>query len=231
MERVQRAGGIAALVQGVLFLLGLIFVFATLPAAGLGSIANLFDPTKVLPYVESSGALPTFGIVLGVGFAMTLVIMTLGLYYRMRDAMPRGATLAMDSAVVAAPLLLVAGFVGFTGLRALANLYGQNAGAASTAYVDLATITQVLLIAAIFAAGWSALFWGWAGARTGALNEWLGYLAVLGGLTGILTFAIPQLLFPFLVIGLIFSFWAGAELLRTPTTVAEELKHAVAAHT
>lgn len=209
MRVTQKAGGWAALVQGVVFVLAPINLLVFLPSLGLAGPNDAYDPTKVLPVITSP--LLYVGALIQFVLTATILLITLTLYARFGGQAPNQMRLAVMLAVVASTLFLSVGMINFYTLRAFA---GIPSDAQAGLVVAVSVVTDGLLIAAITAAGWSFLMWGWAARQAGALPRILSYVVMLAGVCGALTFVVP----PFQILGLIFnivwSFWLGLLLLR-----------------
>lgn len=202
MKNLQSAGGVAALIQAVGFLAILAIFLVVLPSQGFAVPTDFTNPTKV------AAAAPVLGLLnwVTVLFSLTIVVVILAIYERLQARAPNRLRLAVAAAVVASGLFLATSMVGIVGGPLLAQ--DPAAGAA------LSALNQGLLNAAIFAAGWSSLLWGWAVSTEGDLPRPLGYLALLNGVIAILNFVVPPFQLLGRVVGLIWTAWLGIALLR-----------------
>lgn len=215
MKNLQSVGGVAALIQALGFLAILAIFLVILPSQGFTLPTDLSNPTKV------AAAAPTLGLLnwVTVLFSLTIVVVILALYERLQARAPNRLRLAVAAAVVASGLFLATSMVGIVG----GPLLAQNPAAGAT----LGALNQGLLDAARFAAGWSALLWGWAVVTEGGLPRALGYWMLLNGVIAILVFAVPPFQLVGLAVGLIWSVWLGIALLRedasapVPTELAD----------
>ena len=81
MPGLQKMGGLAAIIEGLLFIIFPVFLFAILPAQGLGAPTGpnaLADPVKVLPAAVNSPTVSIFGFLdVLVAVALCLVVLAL----------------------------------------------------------------------------------------------------------------------------------------------------------
>jgi hypothetical protein len=212
MKGLQKIGGIAALIQGILFIVFPVFLFAILPSLGLEASTGpngLADPAKVLPAAAKSPLVSIFGL-LDVPVAVCLLLIMLALHERLQSDSPILIRIASGSGLVGTVLFLAVGMGRFAGISHLATLYPQDPASVATAYLAAGTVVEGLNNAAVFAYGWWILLASWAGLNTGRLPKLLCYLGLLLGLTGIITFLFPVP--P--VLGIVWFLWLGAVLLR-----------------
>jgi len=212
MKGLQKIGGVAALIQGILFIVFPLFHFAILPSLGLAATTGpniLADPAKVLPAASQSPLVTIFGL-LDVPVAACLLLIVLALHERLQSDSPNMIRIATGSGLVGTVLFLAVGMGRFAGISQLSALYPQDQASVATAYLAASTVVEGLNSAAVFAYGWWVLLASWAGLKTGRLPKLLSYLGLLLGLTGIITFLFPVP--P--ILGIIWFLWLGAVLLR-----------------
>ena len=212
MKSLQKIGGIAALTQGILFIVFPVFLFAILPSQGLEATTGpnvLADPAKVLPVAAKSPIVSIFSL-LDVPVAVCLLLITLALHERLQSDSPMMIRIATGSGLVGTVLFLAVGMGRFASVSQLSALYLQDQTSVATAYLAAGTVVEGLNNAAVFAYGWWVLLASWASLKTGRLPKLLCYLGLLLGLTGIITFLFPVP--PML--GIIWFLWLGAVLLR-----------------
>ena len=214
MKNSQKAGGPAAIIQAILFLITLIFVFALLPGQGLAGPEAFNDPALALASAVQSPMLALFNW-LDVAFAVTTVIIVLALHERLQTNSPTLIRFATMAGFAAAVLLLLLGMIGFSAVSELARLRAQNPTGAETAYIAVNAVINGLRPANTFAYGWWVLLVSWVALQSrGTLPKPLSYFGLLFGVIGIFTFAVPLLGFLGIMIGLIWFGWLGMVLLR-----------------
>ena len=212
MKGLQKIGGIAAILQGILFIIFPLFLFAILPSLGLAATTGpnaLADPAQVLPAASQSPLVSIFGL-LDVPVAVCLMLVVLALHERLQAESPSLIWIATGAGLVGTVLFLAVGMGRFASVAQLSALYPQDPAGVATAYLAAGTVVEALNNAAVFAYGCWVLLASWASLQTGRLPKLLGYLGLLLGLTGIITFLFPVP--P--VLGILWFLWLGAVLLR-----------------
>ena len=214
MKNSQKAGGLAAITQAILFLAILIFIFVVLPSVGLAGPEAFNNPELVLASAVQSPALALFHW-LDVAFAITTVIIVLVVHERLQASSPTLIRFATTAGLAAAVLLLLLGMVEFSAVSELARLSVQNSADAKTAFIAVNAVINSLRSAHTFAYGWLILLVSWVALQSGGtLPKPLSYLGLLFGIMGILTFAVPLFGFLGIIVGLIWFGWLGMVLLR-----------------
>jgi hypothetical protein len=219
MSNFQKIGGYAAVIQGLGFVALLLFIFGFELPQGFGPNA---DPAKVVAVAASSQTTFQALNLLVMLFGITVILVVLALRDRMKDGAPHRMRLAVVASSIAGALFVANGVVSFTGFPPIVTL--PDTAAAASAYRVLNAVTNGLLVAAIFAAGWAQLMWSWAALSTKALPTWLVYLSLLSGVVAVLTFIVSifGLLGP--VINVVWSLWLGSVLLREPVSMAAPMR-------
>jgi hypothetical protein len=213
---VQRAGGVAALVQVALVLVTLAIAFLGLggvdpgaPGDVTGAPEGTLLPLQALEVIK----------VLQAGAGLVLVF---GLAARLGPDWPGAMGLAVVAGAAGAALLLASGGVGYASL----TLYqliprpeegpGQAVLPVSVLSSALNAVVSGLGIAAVCATGcWAALAGG-VGWQTRRLSQPLSALLLAWGVAGVLAFVVPGLILLTLVLGLVAAAWLAAVLLRAP---------------
>jgi hypothetical protein len=213
MKRVQRFGGWASLAQAGLFVLTLVLIFGLLPGQGITDPSTQGNPAVVLTSAARSPVLPLLNW-LDVPFAVTTMVLVLAMHERLQAGGGIHIRLASVSGLAAAVILLILGAVGYSAIRQLADVYGQNQAGASSAYLGIYALTTSLQAASIFAYGWWLLLVSWVDLSQNTLPRLLDYLGIVYGLMGILAFALPILGFLGILVGIIWFGWLGIRLLR-----------------
>jgi hypothetical protein len=213
MSAMQKWGGYAALVTGVLFVAILVVQFAIL--APLGYTGPDTPPDKVLALVAANSTAPFLILnLISVGFSITLVLGALALRERMRAGAPNRMRIAVIAASIGSALFLANGITAFDGFPPIVAAKDVEA------YAILNAVTSGLASAAIFAYGWTAVLWGWAGLTTKGLPTFLNYVLLVAGVVAILAFLVPILGLLGVVVNVVWAFWLGYVLLTQPATMA-----------
>lgn len=212
MNSMQKVGGYAALVTGVQFVAILVIQFAVL--APLGYTGPDTPPDKVLALVTANSTTPFLILnLIGALFSITIVLGALALRERLQAGAPNRMRIAVIAASVGSALFLASGIMSFSGFPPIV-VANDPVG-----FRILTAVTNGLSYAAIFAFGWTALLWGWAGLSTKGLPAGLNYVLLLAGVVAILAFLIPILGLLGLVINAVWAFWLGYVLLTKPATM------------
>jgi hypothetical protein len=221
MKNLQKIGGIAALVQGILFIVFPLFLFVILPSQGLQATTGpnfLADPAIVLTAASTTALVSIFGL-LDVPIAVSLILIVLALHERLQADSPMMMRIAAGAGLVGTVLFLAVGMVRFTSISQLAALYSHDQAGVAAAYLAADTIVEGLNNAAVFAFGWWVLLASWAGLQTGGLPKLLCSLGLLLGVSGIITFVLPVP--P--VLGIVWFPWLGAVLLGDAGAIRPEI--------
>src|SRR3989304_5667030 len=167
MERVQRNGGTAGIVAGVLLIV-LFFLFMSLRISN----AQVADPGFMVPLLSKNpGTFMGVGIfgALVAGFA---VVFSIGLVYRLREKAPTRALASLYLAVLGLGAHAADSMVSWIGGRAVGLAAAKDAVAAGHAYVAVSAVAQslnamanVFTGAALLVAAWAIIATGAAGSR------------------------------------------------------------------
>ena len=198
-----RFGGIAALGHAATLVVGMVLsftlMFPLLDAAPDQALRFLAD-NQTLVYL--------WNLIVDWGAAITLVIMLLALYERLKSGSPALMRAAVVFGFLWAGLTIGTGNLMLHNFGVVANLYGSDPAQAA-AWTALVRSLWVLLLSL-------------AAVRTGELTRALGYLGVFLGIAGSLTM-IPALAETmFMIFGpgmMVWSAWVGIVMLRRSATV------------
>ena len=207
MNNLQKWGGIAALGHAAALVVGMVLgftlMFPLLDAA----------PDQVLKFLADNQALVhLWNLVVNWGSAITLVIMLLALYERLKAGSPALMQTATVFGFIWAGLIIGTGNLMLHNLGVVANLYGKDPAQAAAAWTALVRSLWVLLLSL-------------AALRTGGLTRAPSYLGVFLGIAGILTM-IPALAETmFMIFGpgmMVWSAWVGIVMLRRSAAVTAQ---------
>jgi hypothetical protein len=217
MKDLQKTGGIASLIEAVTVVVGL-GMFATLltdyttgdPSAA-ESVAYVADNQAIL-YIWNTITL--------IVFAVFLVVVSLALYDRLKDAgaITRAATVF---GFIWSGLLLAGGMVTNIGLGSVADLSASNSANAESVWLALDAVQSGLSGGNEITGGVWILLISWAGIKTGALPRALNYLGIAMGVAALVTI-VPALEVVGAVFGLgliVWFIWLGMIMLRNNTSV------------
>jgi hypothetical protein len=187
MNSLQKSGGIAALLHAAAYVvgmvLGVILIFPLLEAA----------PEQYLKFLSENQAIVyVWNLISYWGTAITLVIMVLALYERLKDHSPALAQTATVFGLIWAGLIIASGNLMLHNLGVVAKLYGTDPTQAVTAWTVLQSVENGITSGNELVGSLWVLLLSVAALRTGGLNRALNYLGVVLGIAGILTL-IPAL--------------------------------------
>ncbi len=207
MNNLQKWGGIAALGHAAALVVGMVLgftlMFPLLDAA----------PDQVLKFLADNQTLVyLWNLIVYWGSAITLVIMVLALYERLKAGSPALMQTATVFGFIWAGLIIGTGNLMLHNLGVVANLYGKDPAQAAAAWTALVRSLWVLLLSL-------------AALRTGGLTRAPSYLGVFLGIAGILTM-IPALAETmFMIFGpgmMVWSAWVGIVMLRPSAAVTAQ---------
>ena len=204
-QEMQRMGAYAALMEGLLLVVGMAMFAVVLPSQG-------FLPSDFTDFSKVAPIIPSFNVINVIAVLRSVVFLTviLAVSDRIQAVAPNRMRLAVFGASVVSTLLLAQGMLNIIGWPILL----QNPSAATTAGVAFQAVSQSLIDSAQFVEGWVALLFGWAALASKTFSAPFsiivmlsGVLALLVPLSGIVVvFAIP--------LWIIWNFWLGIVLLR-----------------
>lgn len=204
MNNLQKMGGIAALGHAAALVMGMVLgftlMFPLLDAA----------PDQVLKFLADNRTLVyLWNLIVNWGSAITLVIMLLALYERLKVGSPALMQTATVFGFIWAGLIIGTGNLMLHNFGVVANLFGNDPAQAAAAWTALVRSLWVLLLSL-------------AALRTGGLTRAPSYLGVFLGIAGILTM-IPALAETmFMIFGpgmMVWSAWVGIVMLRRSAAV------------
>jgi hypothetical protein len=220
MNNLQKSGGIAALLHAAAYVVGLVL--------GLALIFPLLDaaPNQYLAFVSENQALVyLWNLISYWGSAITLVIMVLALYERLKDGSPALAPIATAFGLIWAGLIIASGNLMLRNIGVVSGLYGTDPAQAVTAWTALQSVENGITSGNELVGSLWVLLLSVAALRTGQLNRALNIFGVVLGVAGMLT--IVPALFDSLVMVfgpgmIVWSVWAGIVLLRGSRVAATQ---------
>lgn len=213
MDRVQRNGGTAGLVEGVLLAILFLMIFA------LGRDAMAPDPTKSLAAVTQKWGL--FAAINFVGLLATGVAVPflVGVVSRLREPAPTRARAALYVTLLGLAGYAAGSLIMWLGGHQIVEHATKDQAAATTAWLALTAVQRGLSAFGTLFTAAGTLIAGWAILSTGAMGKGPGWVAAVGGALGVLSLFTPSM--PFFVLGnflliIVWDFWAGSDLRRAP---------------
>ena len=212
MNNLQKWGGIAALGHAAAYLVGLVL--------GVTLMFPLLDaaPEQYLKFLADNQALVyLWNLISYWGSAITLVIMVLALYERLKGRSPALMQTATAFGLIWAGLIIASGNLMLHNLGVVADLYGNDPAQAVTAWTALESVETGITSGNELVGSLWVLLLSVAALRTGGLPRALNYLGLVLGVAGILTI-IPALAESLIMIFgpgmIVWSVWVGIVLLR-----------------
>lgn len=218
----QRAGGIAAVIQALAYIVGFA-VMATL--LDPGNVDGWSATRKLAFTLERKSLVQVFNIVIYVVFGVALVVLAVSLHDRLRRAAPGLMGIASAFGLIWAGLVIASGMVSSIGLDYVARLYAQDTGQATSAWVAIGAVQDGLGGGVEIVGGLWALLVSVAAWRSRVFPRLLNSVGIAVGLAGVLT-VIPPLKELGAVFGLgqiVWFAWLGAHLLGDATSPAQHV--------
>lgn len=216
MRTLQRAAGVAALVQALAYI------------AGFTAIASFLDPGDVsrwsslqrLEFVlDKKYSFQALNIFIYVVFGAALVVLATAIHERLKHKTPALSQVAAAFGLIWAGLVIASGMIASTGLDAVAVIHTRSPQEAASAWAAVGAIQNGLGGGVEVVGGLWMLLASLATLRAASLPKLLNYLGVFVGSAGILT-VVPPLAGLGAIFGLgqiVWFIWLGAVLLREPT--------------
>jgi hypothetical protein len=187
MNNLQKPGGVAALIHAAAYVVGIVvgvtLIFPIVDA----------DPDQYLAFVAyNQSLLYMWNLVSYWGSAITLVIMALALYERLKAGSPGWVQTATVFGLIWAALIIGSGNLMLSDIGLVANLYGKDSAQAETVWAALEAVENGIVSKNELVGSLWVLLVSLAALRTGELTRALNYLGVTLGIVGILT-VVPAL--------------------------------------
>jgi hypothetical protein len=212
MRSLQKAGGIASLIEAGTFLFGfalLVTVLAPLVQGELDGVAT------VRFLAEHSAIYYIWNLVIYVLFGIMLVILVLALHERLEETSTGLMRVATAIGLIWAGLVIGSGIVANIGAATVTQLYPREPEVAATVWVAVDTVSRGLGGGNEVVGGvWVSLL-SLVGLKSGRLPKALSYLGVVSGTAGVVTL-VPALTDVGAVFGLgliVWFLWMGGVLL------------------
>jgi hypothetical protein len=213
MIRLQKAGGIAALVEALTYIAGFA-VIATLLNPG---ITDDWSAAQKLAFVlERKAIFQLWTLCIYVLFGIALVVLVVALHARLKDQSFGSLQVATAFGLIWAGLVVASGMVASVGLEAVAGLHARETALAVSTWVAIGVVQDGLGGGVEIVGGLWVLLISLAALRSGQLPRSLNYIGILVGVAGLLT-VVPPLGDLGAVFGLgqiVWFAWIGTHMLR-----------------
>jgi hypothetical protein len=220
MNNLQKWGGIAALGHAAGYLVAL--------ALGVTLLFPILDagPEQYLKFLADNQALVyLWNLIAYWGSAITLVIMVLALYERLKGRSPALMQTATAFGLIWTGLIIASGNLMLRNIGVVATLYGSDPAQAATAWTALEAVENGIASGNELVGSLWVLLLSVAALRTGGLTRALNYLGLVLSVAGILTMfpALAETMSMVFGTGMIvWSVWAGIILLRGSRVAAAQ---------
>lgn len=213
MTPLQKAGGIAALLQALTYIVG------------FAAIATVLDPGNTeqwsalqkLEYtLDRKWMFQLWTLFIYVVFGIALVVLSVALHDRLRVRSPAMAQVATAFGLIWAGLAIASGMVASVGLETVDALHARDNAQAASAWIVIGAIQNGLGGGVEIVGGLWVLLTSVAALQDRQLPKALNYLGIAIGIAGVLTL-VPPLAELGAVFGLgqiIWFAWLGVHMLR-----------------
>jgi hypothetical protein len=220
MNSLQKSGGIAALLHATAYVVGMVLGFTL--------IFPLLDaaPDQYLRFVSENQTLVyLWNLIAYWGSAITLVIMVLALYERLKDGAPALSLTAAAFGLIWAGLIIASGNLMLHNIGVVAGLYSADPAQAVTAWTALESVEVGITSGNELVGSLWVLLLSVAALRTGQLSRGLAILGVVLAVAGLLTI-VPALYDSLVMVFgpgmVVWSIWLGIVLLRQKPAAARQ---------
>ncbi len=213
MKSLQKMGGLAALYEAAAYIVGMVFFILVV------DYSAVIDPIqKVALLAENQTLMYIMTLVIYVAFGISLVVLTLALFERLRAGASAMAQTATAFGLIWAGLVIAAGMIFNIGMGTVVGLYATDPAQAATVWLAIGAVFEGIGGGNEIVGGLWVLLASWAALRADEFPRLLNYIGLLIGVAGILS-AIPALgEIGGAIFGLgqiVWFVWIGIDLLRS----------------
>ena len=228
MKSLQKMGGIAALYMAAAYIMGMVGFLTVVDVSGVA------DPVEqVALMVDNQAFLYIMHLIVYVVWGVSLVVLALALYERLKAGSPALAQTATVFGLIWATVIIVAGMIHNIGMENVVDLYGNDPAQAGTVWLAIDSVFQGLGGSNEVLGGIWILLISWAALRAGEFARALNYLGVAIGVAGIVSI-VPALAEYFIYIfalgQIVWFVWLGILMLRSSPSEAVEEPDALVPH-
>ena len=223
MRNMQKIGGIGSLIGAATNLFALVVFAIYLIPNGEGS--GYQDIGKYIAFlVDNQIFMRFFDIIIYLVFGMGLILLSLGVYERLKTSTNAMAHPVTAMGLVYAVLVIVVGTLSISSVNTVITLNGENPAQASIVWMTLQAVSNGLGAGGgeTMVNGIWVLFLSFVALNAKEFPKLLNYFGLMVGIAGILSVFIPSLLVISVIYGLgliIWLAWLGIVLLR-PTLIS-----------
>ncbi|MBC7877601.1 MAG: DUF4386 domain-containing protein [Anaerolineales bacterium] len=215
MKDLQKAGGIAALINATAYIIGF--------GMALTILAPVMDsaPEQYLAFLADNQTLMVaWYIIIYLIAGVFMVPLALALHERLKNNAPALMQNATAFGLIWAVTIIISGMIQVHDVGVVSDLYGKDPAQAATVMLALGAVERGIGGAIELPGGIWVLLVSWAALRTGGLPKALNYLGLAIGLAGIVTI-VPALGEGGSIFGLgfiVWFVWAGITMLRNSSS-------------
>ena len=216
-SRMQRAGGIAALIDALAFIIGFALFLTRIDSENYGGDGS--DPIANAQFLADNEILMyAWNMVIYVVFGIALVVLSLALLDRLNMGNAGTVQVATAFGLIWSGLVIATGMVANIGASAVIDLLDTDPEAAGSAWITLDFVTNGLGGGNEIVGGIWVVLVSIAAIQSSGLPRALNYLGIVIGLAGIST-TIPALEDVGAIFGLgliVWFIWVGLVMVRNP---------------
>ncbi len=225
MKTLLKTGGIAALLHGAAYIVGIVL--------GVTLIFPILDanPGQYVAFVAENQALVyIWNLISYWGSAITLVVMALALYHRLKAGSPVLAQTATVFGLIWAALIIGSANLMLRDSGVIASLYGKDPAQAAALWPVLEAVENGIVSGNELVGSLWVLLLSIAALRTRGFGRAFNYFGIAISFAGILTIVPPFTETVRMIFGpgmIVWSFWLGAALLAGSRTTNTQSTHLV----
>ena len=213
MINLQKAGGIAALIQALAYIMGFAIIATYLNPGDTESWSSL---QKLIFVLERKTGFQLWMIFIYVVFGIALVVLAVAIHERLKEHSSALVQVATPFGLIWAGLVIASGMVASVGMESAAALHAKDAGQAASLWLAVGVVQKGIGGGVEIVGGLWMLLISFAALRLNEFTKALNYLGMLVGIAGLLTIA-PRLTELGAAFGLgqiLWFIWIGLLLIR-----------------
>lgn len=229
MNKLQKLGGIAALYEGIAYIVGMVFFIGFVDSSGV------VDPAqKVALLLENQIGMYSVTLIIYVIFGVALVLLALALHERLKESSPAMMQTATAFGLIWATVVIASGMIFNIGMETVIGLYATDPAQAGTVWLAIHSVFDGIGGGVEILGGIWSLLISVVALRAGLLSKGLNYLGLLVGAAGIVTIvpAFGEIGGAIFGLGQIVWFiWVGIVMLRSqPDAVKTDVETLIPQH-